>query len=477
MIRNYFNMKNVYIIFLFSSLAIMSNAQVLGPSIKISGACTGYTLELNGVEYQDNGVGTTCWDTNANGINDPDEDVNGDGIFNIHDCLDCWDTNNNGVQDANEDTNGDGVWDTWDCDTNGTIAFRCERWGSSDVMLGSTNLLEITDQEAGYNGISTLDIVNILRWLLFEFPGSLEAITSDFDGDGTVSTSDLRDLRRYILGIDLFPQYNKYLVVEDGFVFPDVDPFNLNVDYTSLTFSDSDVVNEVLSVFVFRQGDVDQSALFRDDELEDRSRASLSFEDIELKAGETYAIPFSISDDSGLLGSTFRLSSKNLEIQKLDSKEYASSILFHNEGHQIGISYAASESKDEVSFELTLIATEDNYLSELISLDETFLKETVDAEYNTRTLSLNPVVSNTNIVTEDKVRIYPNPVQEVLTIEFPSSDNRVITLSSISGQQIVSYVSTQDRLEIPRDPSLGEGLYLLSIHSSDKSKTYKLFYK
>jgi len=37
------------------------------------------------------------------------------------DGANCWDTNNDGVQDAEEDINGDGVWDTLDCNgTDGT---------------------------------------------------------------------------------------------------------------------------------------------------------------------------------------------------------------------------------------------------------------------------------------------------------------------------------------------------------------------
>src|SRR5205814_2299293 len=30
--------------------------------------------------------GCSCWDTNQNGINDPSEDVNTDGFWNVNDC-------------------------------------------------------------------------------------------------------------------------------------------------------------------------------------------------------------------------------------------------------------------------------------------------------------------------------------------------------------------------------------------------------
>jgi hypothetical protein len=81
--------------------------------------------------------GENCWDANGNGIQDPDEDVNGDGAWNTLDCqgpagedgqsgqsirgepgesgLMCWDLNENGEPDPDEDINQDNVWDARDC--------------------------------------------------------------------------------------------------------------------------------------------------------------------------------------------------------------------------------------------------------------------------------------------------------------------------------------------------------------------------
>ncbi len=79
--------------------------------------------------------GVSCWDLNTNGVGDPEEDRNGDGVVNVLDCqgdtgdvgengkpgktgqdgLDCWDLNGNGVGDADEDVNGDGAFDVNDC--------------------------------------------------------------------------------------------------------------------------------------------------------------------------------------------------------------------------------------------------------------------------------------------------------------------------------------------------------------------------
>jgi len=73
--------------------------------------------------------GRDCWDANRNGLDDPEEDINGDGVVDVNDCrgspgptganassgLDCWDLNGNRLDDPNEDTNGDGTVGGADC--------------------------------------------------------------------------------------------------------------------------------------------------------------------------------------------------------------------------------------------------------------------------------------------------------------------------------------------------------------------------
>ena len=78
--------------------------------------------------------GINCWDVNGNGSNDPSEDINNDGIFNVLDCqgagsvgpqgpagaagtngINCWDTNGNGSNDPSEDLNNDGSFNSLDC--------------------------------------------------------------------------------------------------------------------------------------------------------------------------------------------------------------------------------------------------------------------------------------------------------------------------------------------------------------------------
>lgn len=90
---------------------------------------------------RDGNDGLSCWDLNGNGVSDLQEDINQDGVWNALDCqgpagppgedgldgpdgntgpagsdgqdgadrLSCWDLNGNGVAEPDEDVNADGV--------------------------------------------------------------------------------------------------------------------------------------------------------------------------------------------------------------------------------------------------------------------------------------------------------------------------------------------------------------------------------
>ncbi len=71
-----------------------------------------------------------CWDSNSDFFPQPEEDKNGDGVWNAIDCqgpqgppgsggsgdgLNCWDLNGDQIADTSEDINSDGLWNAADC--------------------------------------------------------------------------------------------------------------------------------------------------------------------------------------------------------------------------------------------------------------------------------------------------------------------------------------------------------------------------
>jgi len=90
---------------------------------------------LNGIDGADGQSGLHCWDLNNNGVNDPSEDTNGDGIFNTSDCnaggTGFWTANGTDIYNNNTSGVGIGVTSTSSkLDVNGTSRFRGASYSS-----------------------------------------------------------------------------------------------------------------------------------------------------------------------------------------------------------------------------------------------------------------------------------------------------------------------------------------------------------
>lgn len=104
------------------------------------------------------GPGLACWDLNANGVGDLEEDVNADGNYNAYDCrgdapppLECWDKNMNGLGDPEEDVNADGNYDVLDCrGPQGVRGLSC--WDLNDNG--------VADPEEDVNGDGFVDVLD-----------------------------------------------------------------------------------------------------------------------------------------------------------------------------------------------------------------------------------------------------------------------------------------------------------------------------
>lgn len=63
------------------------------------------TTGANGVQGPQGSAGQSCWDTNGNGVGDPSEDTNGDGMVNVLDCQGAaggfWAANGNHIYNTN----------------------------------------------------------------------------------------------------------------------------------------------------------------------------------------------------------------------------------------------------------------------------------------------------------------------------------------------------------------------------------------
>lgn len=131
----------------------------------------------------------------------------------------------------------------------------CE-FATPQVVDGSTYQLTVTGNGTNtLGGISTIDLVEIQRGILFGFDDPLAAYKSDFDLDGAVSTYDMVELRAVILGVVTYePTFH---VFGNNTNIPNIDPFDIQVDFSAFEFTTADYNTAgEMNVHILKIGDV-----------------------------------------------------------------------------------------------------------------------------------------------------------------------------------------------------------------------------
>jgi len=94
--------------------------------------------------------------------------------------------------------------------------------------------------------VTTLDLVIVQKGLLEGFESDLDIYKADFDQDGAVSTYDLVAMRASILGLGPQPDPKHRIIRFDEDV-PTIDPFDIQVDYTTTNFTLDDYISNELN--------------------------------------------------------------------------------------------------------------------------------------------------------------------------------------------------------------------------------------
>ena len=135
---------------------------------------------LAGADGLDGADGANCWDLNGNGLEDAEEDVNGDGQVDVQDCqgvagaegldgeggadgLACWDLNGNGLADEDEDRNRDGVVDSQDCQGPSGLSGQIGQAGvdgADGLSCWDLNGNGLEDPEEDVNGDGAVDALD-----------------------------------------------------------------------------------------------------------------------------------------------------------------------------------------------------------------------------------------------------------------------------------------------------------------------------
>ncbi len=329
--------------------------------------------------------------------------------------------------------------------------------GAEVAVSGSTNETMVTPASGAYsfalpmggdytitpqldanhlNGVSTFDLVLISKHILGiqEFTSPYLMVAADANGNGGISTLDLIAIRRLILGLDnAFTNNTSWRFFEDGGSMAEVQNFNnLNSNVTGANF------------VAVKIGDVNGSATadLTGATAEERSNGSveLRIDDLEMVAGNTYTVDVRAGDLAGFQG-TLALSGAEL----IDLTHAAATA--ENFGTQLAdqgmvtMSFNSEVAIDEQLFSLTLLATADAKLSEVLSLtDRATRTEGYSTAGDIRDLVLN--FGSTTVATDDAFELLqntPNPFAASTEIRFnlPVAADATLTVQDVTGKVVL----------------------------------------
>jgi HYR domain len=332
------------------------------------------------------------------------------------------------------------------------------------------------------NGVSTFDgvllVKHVLGMQILDSPYKM--IAADVNKSNSVTTFDAVEMRKLILGItQKFPNNTSWRFVPKDFVFPNPqNPFasvfpeiiSMGPPYNFIGIKIGDLNNSAIPAFA---GEIDERFY--------TGEAELGIANLLLKKGEVYEIPFS-PDTAPLSGFQFALRFDPARLSLLKIKPgYAGPECFGTAGlagGQLKTSwYSAAPvvaEKGRPAFTLLLEATEDGWLRDALTIDETEMAaEAYSAGLEQLHLLLNFEESGSSDSEFRLLSVRPNPFSEITAIEyFLERENRVtLTISGLSGR--VVYEETRPsgtgrqawkigRREIPEP-----GLYIYRLKCGD----------
>ena len=304
------------------------------------------------------------------------------------------------------------------------------------------------------NGVTTFDIILISKHILGvqALDSPYKRIAADANRSNTITTLDLIHIRKLILNITTeFSNNTSWRFVETAYAFPDATnpwfetfPELINENNLSADVLDADFVGVKI-------GDVNASAqanLLSSDDRTLNGLFNFETENIELKAGNTYTIPFTGADMASVEGYQATLALQGVELVDIQYgiAQAANFGLRYAEQGMITTSWNRRDAMHRVStdrvstntilFSLIIEVTEDAMLNEVISISSRYTQAEAYVDGNTTDVG----IQFTNGAGQSDVfALYqniPNPFVDKTMISFsiPTDSEVTITLRDVRGR-------------------------------------------
>jgi hypothetical protein len=299
------------------------------------------------------------------------------------------------------------------------------------------------------NGVTTADIVKIQRYLLGKenLVGPYQHLAADVNMSGTITASDISDLRKVILGNrSSFSSDKSWRFIDKEYAFQNIDdPLSENIpdSRTIRPFMADETVNWTGVKLGDVNGSVDPSGL--DGSNSTRSGFALTVENDFLRKGETVDLIIDASAYESIEACQFTLEVPGdladiVEVVPIhDGINYSH---FNQTMKYLGlITFSWDNAESEIVtglFSVRLRVKSNVFISELLSLTNTITPSLMSLSGEERPVSINFVEKNNDKADAILYQNTPNPWSDKTAIKFalPTQQKATITIMDANGRVI-----------------------------------------
>jgi len=369
-------------------------------------------------------------------------------------------------------------------DANGEFVFR-------NREANESYRLNVVSKDDYLNGVSTLDLVLIQRHILGlqRLNSAYQMVAADADNSQDVTTIDLIELRKLILGVyEELPQNESWKYIDKTQVFVDnMNPWPIREKIEIASLADDMMANNFVGVKV---GDVNNtivlSAQSTDIDSRSLSSAKILHDVINTSQNNEYQIPFYLENDQSLSGMQLALSMSHNDLQVVDVISGAIQIndeMLNLTESELKLSWVGERTvdvkKSEVLFYVT-VRTESEILRDAFTSN--------NESFNSELYNENLEVVNVNVERKTSVEeniLYqnaPNPFNAITNIEFELTQNAQASLTIFDPNGKVAkvikgnFVKGINRITINANDLNGNGIYYYQLDSEHFSATRKMIF-
>lgn len=365
-------------------------------------------------------------------------------------------------------------------DASGHFMFDNNRMYNSYELSGHNNSDPL-------NGVSTLDLVLIQRHILGleELDSPFKLIAADINNDENISSLDLLELRKLILGIyNEFPNNESWRFVNESRIIDANNPWPV----PDSRFIEDLGNNMMQENFVgLKVGDVNGSASFSNSGQGNDSHSAntliMEFDDQVFEKGDIVELVLRMKNTSHVAGMQFTLESNALELidmEGIDVDLGESNFAPINE-NMTAISWSKGKLQEASELiRIRFIAQQNGILSESLAISSAALRSEA---YVGNALDIVPIKLTGRNNTEQTFELYqnkPNPFNGSTTVSFdlPQASKATLTITDVTGRVVWKYTDefdkgTQSIIISERDIN-ATGLLYYTLEAGDFSAVKKM---